>query len=102
MEDSLPKLVLLKEVEVPVQTIIVNNEVKQVTQPAYSICCPECGRVIYSFNPGINYIEAYGAIVDAKEELQKNFPYCNQCGSKLSFNFDIFDGEYEVVGETNE
>jgi len=93
---------IIKETEVPVQEIIVNNERKTVNAKVYSLCCSKCGRIIYSFNQGGKYVDVYLSLIDAKEDLNKHFSYCPECGSKLRFDFDIFDAEDFVVENVNE
>ena len=38
----------ITEVEIPVQQIIVNNEVQNVTAKAFALACPDCGRGLAS------------------------------------------------------
>ena len=101
MIDNLPIQAIIKQTEVPVQDIIVNNERKTVNAKVYSLCCSSCGRIIFSFNQGENYEDVYKSIVNSKEELNKHFSYCPECGSKLRFDFAIFDCDTkeEVVNE---
>lgn len=94
---NIPVQAIIKEVEVPVQQMIVNGEVKEIKAKAYSLCCSSCGRVIYSFNPGERYTDVYQAIMESKEDLAKHFGYCPECGETLRYDFDIFDGE--IVNE---
>ena len=93
MIDELPVQATIKEVEVPVQQIIVNNEVKTITAKVNSLCCSSCGRVIYTFNQNESYIDVYETLVNAKEELSEQFGYCPKCGKALRYDFDIIDGE---------
>ena len=94
---NLPIQAIIKEVEVPVQQVIVNGQVQEIKAKVYSLCCSSCGRVIYSFNQGEHYVDVYQVVMQQKEELQKHFGYCSECGSELRFDFDIFDAE--VVNE---
>jgi len=93
MIDELPVQAIIKEVEVPTQQIIVNNEIRTITANVYSLCCSSCGRVIYSFNPGESYPDVYKILINAKEELSEQFCYCPKCGKALRYDFDIIDGE---------
>lgn len=95
--NDLPIQAIIKEVEVSVQQIIINNQVQEVKAKVLSLCCSSCGRVINSFNQGEHYIDVYKALMENKEELNKHFGYCAECGSKLRFDFDVFDAE--VVNE---
>ena len=102
MINDLPIQAVIKEVEVPVQEIIVNNERKTVNAKVYSICCSKCGRVIFSFHQGDKYEDIYQSLVDAREDLNKHFSYCPECGRELRFDFDIIDAEDFVVESVNE
>ena len=95
--NGIPIQARIKEVEMPVQQVIVNGQVQEVKAKVYSLCCSSCGRVIYSSNQGEHYIDVYKSLMQQKEELQKHFGYCVECGSKLRFDFDVFDAE--VVNE---
>ena len=87
----------ITEVEIPVQQIIVNNEVQNVTAKAFALACPDCGRVIYSFQPGISKLQVIDAVTKEQENLQKHFAYCPECGQKLGYDYGIVQGE--VVNE---
>lgn len=95
---EIPELAEIKEVEVVVQQVVINNEVKNVTEKTFAIVCPHCGRVIYQFPMGISKIDAYKSKQEGKEELLKIATYCPNCGTKLYYGC----GEEIVINENEE
>lgn len=93
MLNDLPIQTIIKEQDVVVQQIIVNNEIQEVTAKANCLCCSSCNNVIYTFNSNVKYTEAYSQLVTVKDKLATNFPVCSKCGKKLRYDFDIIDGE---------
>lgn len=97
MEDyRIPKLAKVKEMDVVVQQVIVNNQIQDILGKSWVIACPDCGRVIYRFPQGISEVEVYKAKNQGREELLKIATYCPTCGTKL------FYGEETIELETND
>ena len=97
MEDyRIPKLAKVKEMDVVVQQVIVNNQIQDILGKSWVIACPDFGRVIYRFPQGISEVEVYKAKNQGREELLKIATYCPTCGTKL------FYGEETIELETND
>ena len=89
---NLAQNVRLVPKQVPVQTIIVNNEERHVMGEAFAMCCPKCGRILQTFQPGVDIRSATLAIKESKDKLTNAFAYCVGCGQKLAYDLDVFDG----------
>lgn len=85
------KPVMFVQKKVPVQTVIINGVEKNITADILSIVCPTCGKIIYTFQAGVSYIEAYKHILSIKNELQTGAGFCSTCGQKLDYNLDIVE-----------
>ena len=70
-------------IQVPVQTIIFNNEEKVIYEKAFALVCPKCRTILQQFQPGIPEIDIYKAINTDKEELLNHAMYCSKCGQKI-------------------
>ena len=70
-------------VRVPVQQIIINNEIKTVYGGAVALICPKCKTIIQQFQAGITELEVIKALNTDKEEDLKKAIYCNKCGQRL-------------------
>lgn len=98
MEEFLvPQFAELKEIDVVVQQVVVNNQVQDILGKSWVIACPQCGRVLYRFPQGISEVEAHKARNQGVNELLKIATYCPSCGIKLSYG----PGE-EIIEESIE
>lgn len=70
-------------IRVPVQQIIINNEVKTVYGGAVALVCPKCNAIIQQFQTGITEIEVVKALNTDKEEDLNKTMYCHKCGQRL-------------------
>ena len=75
----------MRQVDVVVQRVIVNNEERNVTGKAWAICCPHCGRAIYQFPPNVSAADAYKARAEGADDLLNIARYCPACGTKLKY-----------------
>ena len=94
MEDyRIPKLAEVKEIDVVVQQVIVNNQIQDILGKSWVIACPDCGRVIYRFPQGLSEVEVYKAKNQGREELLKIATYCPTCGTKLFYGGETIEVE---------
>ncbi len=92
MEDytrNFAKLVEVKVVKGPVQTIIINNEEQQIEQTITQIVCPSCGHVLMQQDGPGNLILIKKELTDHAEEYYNMFRYCPQCAQKLMYERPI-------------
>lgn len=77
------KLVEVKEMEVPIQRIVVNGVETVVNGKGYALVCPCCGQKVLDLPQGISYVDAIKSLVaENEEDVNKNI-YCQSCGQKL-------------------
>lgn len=93
MLEDLPVQTKLREEEVVVQQIIVNNEIQNITAKTQSLCCSACNKSLFTFQANTKYEEAYKQVLAQKESLQSKLNICPGCGRRLKYDFDIVDGE---------
>lgn len=85
-EFEISELADVREVDVVVQQVIVNNEIQNITNKTWAIVCPECGRVIYQFPIGTKDIDAHRTRNEGEKELLKIATHCPTCGTKLHYS----------------
>lgn len=70
-------------VRVPVQQIMVNNEVKTLYGGAVALICPKCNAIIQQFQTGVTELDVIKALNTDKEEDLNKTMYCNKCGQRI-------------------
>lgn len=93
MLEDLPVQTKLREEEVVVQQIIVNDEIQSITAKTQSLCCSACNKSLFTFQANTKYEEAYKQVLAQKENLQSKLSICPGCGRRLRYDFDVVDGE---------
>lgn len=94
-KSEIAELAIIQKVDVVTQQIIINGVPKNITQRKFVIACPNCSRVIYEFHEVPSEIEVIKIVNRDKDELLKIAQYCASCGTKLRYDREYFDGEFE-------
>ena len=80
---DIPVQAAIRTVRVPVQQIVINNELRTEYGAAVALVCPKCNGVLQQFRPGVPEVEVAKALcTDDQEALGKSL-YCRSCGQLL-------------------
>ena len=94
---EIPVTAEVRTIQVPVQQIIVNNEVKQILGESVVLICPKCKTIIQQFQPGIPEVEVVKALNTDKEQVLNATMYCKGCGQKLRLMRPMpVEGTYDI------
>lgn len=96
-EKEIPQLVEVKTKQVPVQRMVINGQEQVINGEVCVLCCPRCGDVIQSFQPGVTEVEILKALCTDDEEALKKTLWCSKCGQKLALMRPLpLEDAYEV------
>lgn len=96
---ELSKVVGITLMDNPNQSVMVNGQV--VMGKSFVLHCPDCGRVVYSFDqPGITIGQVLQACQDSKAKLLDIATYCSHCGQKLNYDVSVIEGTFTETRET--
>lgn len=99
-EKEVPVLAEIQTVQVPVQQIIINNEMQNIMGEACVLICPKCRLIIQQFQLGIPEVEVHKDLCTDDEAALNHTLYCQKCGQKLKlFRPLSVEGEYEDITE---
>lgn len=95
---EIPELVEVRSMEVPVQQIIVNNEVQEIKGECLVLCCPKCGTVLQQFSVGATEAEVALSLCTDDEKVLGTILHCRKCGQPLRiFRPMPVDAEFSVT-----
>ena len=100
-DKEIPIQAELVTTQVPIQQIIINNEVQNIMGDAHVLICPKCRLIIQQFQPGVPEVEIHKSLCTDKEEALNHTMYCKKCGQKLKvFRPAPVEGTYVIKEST--
>lgn len=75
----------IKDVRVPVQTIVVNGVESARYASAPAVVCPHCGEPVQAFRPGTGQVDALKALSTGDESELAKAVRCPRCGKPMRF-----------------
>lgn len=85
---EIPKCVNFAKARIVTGQMLVNGVPQDMIAETLALACPDCGRVIFKFPQGVDYMTAKGALLRSAESVEGIAKYCPECGRRLSYPLD--------------